>query len=299
MPPDNRQPWTVRGLRSGETLALGRRITPQPWVTPRPVVLEASEAEGAILRWRGDAWAHVDPPLNLLDRFVELADATDENILSFADTYGVVLLCQEHRLPIEHGRVLGARPDGDSLTCTLLGDPHPFTPSSWYRDEARRFQAILNVAAQLLVDKPGLEIDWDVVSPYYASSRGHVFAPGSWSGRPATNTDLLEEDRIMLSEILDSFIDVGGVRLRFSWNNERGRSYYLGCDRLWGYLSASLVVCVALSDGLAVCAGCGKAFQPRRRPNPNRRAFCDDGACKITARQRLGQRDHRERVRRP
>ena len=98
--------WDVAGLMSRSSGALGRPTQPGSWSTPAELALDV---EGYVT-WNSRTWKRVVPPVDLLDRFVKLAHAPDGQAFQFAKAFSVVALCEEHRLPLTHSRLIGEDP---------------------------------------------------------------------------------------------------------------------------------------------------------------------------------------------
>ena len=69
-----------------------------------------------------------------------------------------------------------------------------------------------------------------------------------------------------------------------------------GSPALAGALALQIMLALAGSAGIAICASCGKTFPPSRRPNPNRKSYCK--SCGIKAAWRDAQARRRQSQRR-
>jgi hypothetical protein len=250
------------------------------WV-PHDILLSD---DGTLLTWHPNGFLGkpmlraVQPGPRLLEDFVELADRTPEEILRYARRWGVLELC-DHDQPACHAH-LQCVPRG---TGTRYLEP----VSCWYK-YAALFGSLLRIASNLADERPGLDADWEIVinaldqvqNPFY-QRRG------------------LGPDLDKLQVILNSLISMSGVkpflfRERGKWSVNFSGGFVIACG-LFGALVCRLMLAATCTQGLGVCSACGRGYLPSRRPNPNRRSYCD--TCrrdKIPVRD--AQRDRRARL---
>jgi hypothetical protein len=90
--------------------------------------------------------------------------------------------------------------------------------------------------------------------------------------------------RRALSEVLNYWLRLGGVRPRYEWTGRRPQ-ILLGGHALMGALAVQMLFDCSRTDGLAVCAGCGTPFLPGpRRPRRDRNTYCSDCGTRAAAR---------------
>ncbi len=97
----------------------------------------------------------------MLENFVKLADATDEEIRQYACKYGVLHLCKEHFTPVGHyyncPSIMRWQKGGDSgvLEVTFMEGE----PLRKWREYANEAQGLLNISANLHEGKLGRKED--------------------------------------------------------------------------------------------------------------------------------------------
>jgi hypothetical protein len=97
-------------------------------------------------------------------------------------------------------------------------------------------------------------------------------------------TESTEFRRHALSNVLNYWLQLGGVRPRHEWSGRRPQ-IQLGGHALMGALAVQMLFDCSRTDGLAVCAACGTPFLPGpRRPRRDRNTYCSDCGTKAAAR---------------
>ena len=278
--------WWTQGILDHDSGRLGRPSEPGTWTTPIDAHLD-----GGNIRWAPRSQRiPIKFSSSLLYRLVTLVDSSDEAVLEFAQTGGVVALCEQHQLPVGHSRVINADPEGSESRCSILGGSQPYVPAEWYRDFAKRCRSMLNIAADLRGGRRGSAEDWQIVSPSFAALEDQA-ADGEWKLRPLSDDQIKEEEKEHLGAILDALLDVTDARMRFRWTGE-GPNFGLTNSSLPAAIATSLVFAISGTGGLARCHGCNKPFSPDRQQSGGRRSYCSDPECKKASR-RDAQRDHR------
>jgi hypothetical protein len=239
---------------------------------------------GGRLEFSEDHSKRVVPEPGFLERFVELAEARDERILSFARRWGVLRLCK-HDLPAYHpegawfgtglirSKTRWARsPFASGRTwqpqtqCHWRGETEGkgWEPVDAWRMWARRSRAMLALATELHRGRPGDREDWLKASgaDEYPGSDLHI------DQRPEqrwnTFVSILQE-WLWLPKVLP-WIDRRDGRLIITLNSWSG---------LFGAVVLQLVFAASRSDGLSICSGCKNAYTPTQRPARDRRRYCD------------------------
>ncbi len=280
--------WDLSGLASDGALGVPRDR--DSWTTPTAVWLS-----GGMIRWNiASPQRKVNPSKSLLDDFVGLGRASDEAILTFASINGICVICQRHRLPIVHSRLIGEYTLDVPYSCDEFADPIPGTPTGWYRELALWCRSALNVAAQLHDGKVGSEADWKILDPDFDPLADVLAGPRFRSKTPNENEQVADQ-REHLSGLLDQWLDLTGVRTRLEW--ERRPELRVRSGNVIGAVMTSLVLAITQSKGLATCTSCGRAYPPKRQPSQNRRNYCRDEPCQ-RAMRRDAQRDRRSRAKR-
>lgn len=230
-----------------------------------------------------------EPPPDLLDRFVALAEAPDVGILVFARRFGVLQTCR-HGLPYRH-----------DPKCKLRPVRHPAAEHAFYYREplaawrrlAAQVRAVLRIATAVERDTLGSAGDWAVVWPE-TQGRDDVLDEGR-----AEWLATIDGQRYSLVSVVSAFLWVGDVRPRLVCECVKGRgtrvTFALGANRVFGEVALRLAMTVSRVEGLAICANCKTPYTPKRRPKRGQRSFCPN--CGKKAAQRFASRDYRCRQR--
>lgn len=240
---------------------------------------------GEMLVWSWlDLPRHTRPGPGLLDQFVVLADAPAERILTYAQRWGVLLLC-EHHLPSSHNPPPLYMSQSGPMWCLPSRDPDN---QCWelledWRHFARQARALLRVAVRLHEGRTGAAADW-----------GTVYERPAQPGPPGQGD--LDAERLALTLLVNEWLVLGNVRPQFWWAEGRNAApeIRLGGEDLFGALAVQLALAISQTDGLALCSACGSPYVPERRPRPDERHYC--AACRDAGRPiRDAARDYRSR----
>jgi len=220
----------------------------------------------------------VRPGSSLLTRFIQLADAQDEEILNYALKWGVLEIC-EHLQPACHS---------DECRPQSVHDLFWEHTAVW-RENAELFRSLLSIAARLESGKVGRQADWEI-----------VIAVMRFEGSPAFAMHGLGADRQKLKTALNVLLTTSHVHpivqdYRTGWQVELTGGFHIG-SALFGALVCQLILAATRTEGAALCSACGAGFTPERRLNPERRAYCQ--TCRrrgVPARD--AARDYRKRQR--
>jgi len=211
----------------------------------------------------------------VLDEFVLLCGGSDEAILKYARTWGVLELCC-HNVPACHEFSLGAPL---RLPSPLSGRPGSLR--SWHSDDPRqcpptgleplatwRFfseqaRALLNIAADLQRAKLGDKEDWAKLL-----SRGTV---------PAHS---LDAQRLCMQDAIEGWLKLG--RIKPTIDDLTTGLTWTGAD-LFGELAVQIALAAKAMDGQVLCVACGKAYQPQRRVIRRGFNYCKEEQCQREA----------------
>lgn len=259
--------------------------------------------EGDVLKWhvetevltseeRSNPWVSSRPPL--LRTFLNLADATSEEIARFAARWGILGLCEPHGLPVTHppafasaqliSRGFAIKWDSQPTTvgadnCTVSGDLGGTESIESWRCLSAFVGALLRVAGSLHTGRFGDPGDWGVLVGDY------------WWDRETTPPHLLKH---VLAQIIDALLQVAGVRVRFTWVVGPPEVVFT-THSLMAALAVQVSLAATQRDGFAICSGCQRFYIPSRRPSSGRRNYCQE--CGRPAALRDAQRDRRLRLR--
>jgi hypothetical protein len=222
-----------------------------------------------VLRWQPSD-TEIQPPADLLARFVRLADAPPRKIATFAASYGVLGIC-------EHGDVwthwkFSTSPFSYDADCAplLWKKDHGFwEPLSSWRLYSGQARAMLNIAACLHGNPPkcGRIEDWARL--------------GKFGGELGN----IDHERFCLATAVNIWILDSSIRPYLEWGRFYGRdngsvgmvlaNTKAAAGGLFGALSVQLAMAVARSEGLAICSACGAAYIPPRRPRVDENNYCE------------------------
>jgi hypothetical protein len=325
---------------AGVPTPLEQAAVPKEWLVPEDIALRRDR-----LCWRSSkpwpefpgfkyAYAKRTPGPGLLEQFVALSDASDEDILRYARHWGVLVICH-HGLPASHSE------DCKPLTLPGRGRYVFWEPVENWRFFARHAKRVLEMAAatyngqiieSAIVEKlfqvppsvkgsgaapPSVQRRRDKgVRPdrplYLLHERknifehwvGHILEAGSGDmvGRPPGKAETMTRQRAFVSYAVNCWLDWGRARPQIDWEGPTptielttGGIWPMYADRLAGALALQLAFAVASSEGVATCFACGRFYTPVRRPAAGRRSFCQ--ACGVRAAWRTSKRVTRGRFR--
>lgn len=252
-------------------------VSPGTWLVPATVGLQRTEAGIPYLHWKHDAddpTYFADAGEGFLENFVELEEATDEEIAVFAERWGVLLIC-EHGFPSTHApapwpfnsdAVVPLFDDGTAADlemprgCRPLSSPDGgnMEPMGVWRILSRQFKAALDVAARLHWGEKGPQGAWQ-----------HLGGPPA----PIGTDDGVETEKLYLGAFVENMLQMGDVRIGFSWADNVSE-VDLVAPSMFSALAMQLALAVSRSDGLAICSNCARPFIPSRRPKPSQRRYC-------------------------
>jgi hypothetical protein len=294
--------WETAGLSVGEGHPkLGTDVL----LVPNRVELSAGRLSwGASVSYR-----EVEVHEELLLRFAGLAGAPVDKVLKFARKWGVLGLCR-HGLPSTHF----LPPSGFSLPhAGDVGragrpgrwcDPRGVESVEAWDTWADRFRALLNIAASLYAGRPCGSKAWlSFFDRSELEDRGYYLLERDVKDlKPREVGDALSDDKLLLQEVVNHYLDIGGVRPRLILTtgvlDDGPPRIGFGClppHRLFGVLAIQLMTSISRTGGPMLCSSCGSPYSPRRRPKQGQRHYCE--ACGRRAAVRDAQRDRRRRRR--
>jgi len=215
-------------------------------------------------------------PKRMLDAFIAIKNP--EEVLRFAQTYGVLGLCAEGEPP---------RPEHRQTKYSQACIPEGWPRTLWYERVdhwlmyVRQTNAIVKIAAALHNEKLTNDSDWKeaVDTPFWANTDVSNLSRSS-----------REHQLEYLAVVIDRWLRIGDIRPTFSWTSSRPRIRLAGST--FGILGLQLMFAVSKSQGLAVCDGCGQAYlRMGRVPQRGKRNFCPD--CGETVASKLRKRDRK------
>jgi hypothetical protein len=237
----------------------------------------------------------VRPSPDILERFLLLATASDQQVHKFASSFGPLLI-----FPTNEGR-------------RMLADKLVIVEScEMWRYFAVSMRSVLRIASCFHADRKSDPTDWDQIGACPASlvpqTENHrdLLSPTPFGGEEAwiamahfvrKGTD---RDRSMWARLLNVLLELGRVRSWLVWegvgSSRRPKLVFSG-PNLLSYLALQLCLRASKYDAFAVCGFCHQEYAPlRRAPKAGQRNFCPDCRAKGVP-IRLAQRSRRERLR--
>lgn len=290
---------------------LDRRLPGTPFVVPNRLEVQGEEL---VWDWEGGAKPKEVATHRVLEEFVDLADADEEQVLLFARRYGPLFLTEDdipsplggtHRA---YGLISGAvggqvvfdaeggvedvwsllveaglSKDGYGEHEGFTRQPHREGICVWRR-YARHVKGLLHVAARLHARgtaRPGRSEDWQLVGD-----------PGRWeqalvdnAGFPARG-QTVEGDRQWLAVRVRMLLHATGATLWFTWDpkNKLPTIALDGIGALGG-VARQLAFSIGKQTGFKICKFCGDPFPPKRKRVQCQSCFDSGEATKAAKRQ--------------
>ena len=196
---------------------------------------------------------------------------------------------------------------------SLVRERHRLQPVALYFWYARRAAASLRVAAALhqgsvptTADVDVLNSSWHLDFHQLDGKRGQVtalsknhpvlnlkFANAGANGSRLKATEIAKH---LLQWELDNWLRAGEVNLRFASIGRLRPEVVVTGIGLWGVIARQLAFRCSNGRPMAVCAGCNRLFEPKRKPRAGSRSWCSRPGCGTTARWRAAKRDERART---
>jgi uncharacterized Zn finger protein (UPF0148 family) len=280
--------WDLANLTDLQS-RLGRVVPTGELFTFKDIRLD--EGEQHLLTDYQNSVRVVRPTRDLLDGFVQLAEAPASAILQYARKWGLLRLDKQGR-PCTNVHPIREAADGKTL-------PRSEPLAAW-RCYCRRARAVLNIAAQLQQGKCGNASDWavldalaDRIGPGALAETDRRGLLGLYArvGCPQETKASLENRRRFLAWELMLWLDLTRPSLtlkpsQHSWQMEIS---YNGC--LLAAIALQLALTVAGARTLFTCSGCGMAYVRARAAKSGQANFCPQ----CGPREALRQADHRRR----
>lgn len=219
----------------------------------------------------------VHPGTQLLAMFLRLGKASDEQVRTFAATYGALGIfgrsqpdghghieyCEAWRYIVRAmlalwriGNELSLGRHGDAQDWKRIADPMCDSLYSY----TSLFSFSLKDAAE--IQSPG-EKQWLLVMEY-------LNKPGR---RPRKH-----EERLIFTVLLNALLGMGAVQSRVLWPNRNHdpRFVHSPGQSLLSYLALQLSIDILQLRVLSVCNGCDMEYKPNMAPKHGQRNFCKD-----------------------
>lgn len=233
---------------------LERPASSRHWRAPRRI-----EIDGRELVWYAGGGDRVAAEPGMLEQFVRLADASDEEIAAYARRWGVLGLCEAHHRPMTGlTGPFHAKARGHSRCGFMSVNREPI--AAWRR-LARLVRSVMLLAAAR--DDPD-----------------ELRRAQNWRGIGAARREALPEDaalaardvRELVRMIVGRLLVAGDVRIMPDYWGGTGLT--AGGYGLLGALALELATVVTGTPAFAFCSSCSRAYTPTRRPSAGRRRYC-------------------------
>ncbi len=212
----------------------------------------------------------------MLKDFVQLFDKPDEAILAYSRRWGVLGICEEHGLPIDHGclprgglKVSSRHAWKYTDTELLQGDGDPI--AAW-RQFSEAANAILSIQASLNAnDQPDKRLWQIALKPGPHPSISGVLDDVYWDAAPWWNRQ--SDSKILIELCINRWMRLAGV---FPQLDSKDLSIRFSSAGLFGAIAVQLLLVVGGSEGWVICSNpkCHQIYDSPRRPKSHQRHFC-------------------------
>lgn len=205
----------------------------------------------------------VRPEVKSFLQFIDLRAGTDADILKYAKRWGVLELCEKHRLPTTH-----------MFPCQPLGTAGEYLDE--WRAYAKIAAAILEISQRLDDGKLGALQDWKALreTNWFSLELDWMKTGYRWTASRRLHAET--EEKMLIAHFINQWLALGNVRPRAEWfNANKGLTVRLGIRGLFGALAVQLLE-IAGRYVLAACSECRKFYYPRRRPKASQNRYCPD-----------------------
>jgi len=253
----------------------------------------------------GFRYREINPRGPLFEQFLKLATAQDQDILAFAEKYGVLGLCL-HGLPMCHQRVNEVVRPGERVYCSYgntESSAFDFTEplDSWRRLSAGA-AALLRLRFMETLTEPQRMQYWNDAR-WILTHQDVLKQQGAGQHPKKQRVPHREQDPEWITRVSNEWLRSGGVVPQLCWAKDEARYYFkmdLDLDfgsNLFAYLAVRLALSLAQMKGWVVCDSCLQPFEPAvDRVRPGKRNFC--GACREKGKpEAFASRDYRHRKR--
>ncbi|MCI0485773.1 MAG: hypothetical protein L0229_04145 [Blastocatellia bacterium] len=316
--------WQEAGLTYTEG-GLERLLDPARWSAPVKIDLDLDRDR---LVWeQKDPFNFITEGSGMLDQFIKLTDAPPERIRDYARRWGILDVCK-HDLPFTHNPApphqrywdwmpnLNRLEDGSNRFCipvSGLGRESGWGPLEPWRQLSRCMRTLMNIAADIHLEKPGKIEDWRILIEWdkrysrwkddYGLLHGHnIFRdegekfldpPKSFNKNKPRPTKAMIEGAVVelacvnFTAFLRRLLDMAGVHVSWVWTTKiEPRTQFRGVG-LFGALVMQLMMAVSRTDGFAICSACHEPYIPKRRPRFRQNNYCPKRECRYLAASRV------------
>jgi hypothetical protein len=272
-------------LYDRDTAALERRIP-----VGKRAVFQGLERKDGNLKYRPfgkQKLVDVDESRQLLEDFLNLAEASDYEVETYAQKNGVLGLCA-HALPAGHESLRGRlsfmlavakqSPDAYGSVFDLLAvqwlksNPAEIDAPCFSELDSDNFSQI--VPSEIVLSEP-IKL-WRL----YAHIAGELL-------RHAPKLKQNQQDRREVVEALDHWLALSPLRPSCVLDKRKRLTLQLrpvnSLSALFGVLGAQVFFAASGSKSLLVCSNCGKPYFPKQPPRTGEHTYCPRDDCKNAA----------------
>lgn len=254
-------------------------------------IYDKYEIENGILKYSRDAkLIEVTPSRGMLESFVKLTNASDEEIRSYACKHGILHLCKDHLMPAGHNPqcsplMIWHIEYGVGVMEDTFMTGEPLRTWRKYADFA---EALLSISANLHNRELGNREDWRKLQK-------NRLLGWNYADSDESEKDIARE-KFYIGVGVHHWLTVADVRPVFNWTNENPEINFESNNaygKLFGNLAIQLMMAISQTAGLALCTSCGQTYSPERRPRAGERRYCK--YCGRKAANRDAQANYRKR----
>lgn len=265
----------LQGYYGKDGDSLERLLPIDNWNVPGVIDLDLNNE---MLVWRiqnekGKIGRWVTSSRGLLEEFIQLQDGSATQILGYAQKWGVLQICRDHKVPASHTRQHPAdlSKTGFFNQCEL--DWQVIGGAVWYQEPLhiwRKFaveaRMILQLSASLRSGELGNDADWKLLS---SETDLHT-----WLTDPEkTLTQKLVEGKLLIAAKLEDWLSTANVSFEPGWGTA-GPTIRFGNKRLFGALALQLMTVAFQTNSFLLCCNCTMLYFPRRVPRLREQNYC-------------------------
>jgi hypothetical protein len=209
----------------------------------------------------------VKPRQEMFDRFLDLADEADKDILRYANRWGVLKLCREHQHPVSDLREHPLVGD-DGLPCSQVAEDE--STDAW-RKWSRVAGSILQISQILDDGNLGKPEQWINIYPRLSQL---ISLNDKDLRRNFLNNAKRQKEEMAFC--VNRWLEMGDVRPVLIWDDPAKTDPLLQLtgSGLFGALALALLENVGGRYVIAACNGCRKFYNPEIRPKSGQYRYC-------------------------
>jgi hypothetical protein len=210
---------------------------------------------------------NVRPHPEMLDQFLRLSDADDEEILRYARRWGVFNLCPEHLLPASHN------PDCEPF---LNINSKWSEPISEWRKISRMMQSIFSIAYKLSNKQVASASDWSVLRD--EGWLGNIELLKDFDKNDKKYQKAFKYQRRSIANVINIWITISALQPVLRWDDNFSGLSFTGSpkSKLCGALVSQLLLTSGRSS-LMSCSECRSWYtRTAKLPKRGQANYCSD-----------------------